>query len=131
MQKKIIVLILGLVLLLGIIILLMGRDKTNESGLTEADNVESVDPGTIKILNFDHKKNVFGKWVISGELKNTSDYDVVKIEFEVGFSDNTEFVTFEDMVSANGDEVPFELKVTGHKGKELEFLKVRDAFSDD
>ncbi len=120
--------ILAVVLVAGIGYLILSNDAPKSGDNEEAGTELTISNNFIEITGFDYKKNLFGKWVINGHLKNQSAYDIDRIEFAVKFSDNTEFAMYESTVSAGQKDHPFELKLTGHKGEELISLNVREVF---
>ena len=114
MSRKTSIIILGVAVLTGLLYLIFGAE-TEKTEADQAAVLQHVTTSEITILDFESKKSLFGKWVINGHLTNASSDDIDYIEFAVKFTDNTEFVTFNDDVSAGETEVPFELKITGHK----------------
>lgn len=97
-------------------------DQTSDLTSTEA----TIAPGKVKIVSFEGKKRIIGKWVIAGIISNTSDAPIESIEFEAVFSDNAEFVTYAEFIEAGETDHEFTIKVTGHKGKNLNELKIRE-----
>jgi len=101
-------------------------DAENDEAVTNENVISQANLGTGKVTieSYDSKKRVFGKWVISGIVSNTSDKAVESIEFKVGFSDNTEYVMYDQTIEAGEKAHEFTIKVTGHKGETLNFLKI-------
>ncbi|MFK8044748.1 MAG: hypothetical protein AB8B72_04595 [Crocinitomicaceae bacterium] len=93
---------------------------TNENIISQAN----LGTGKVTIESYDSKKRVFGKWVISGIISNTSDQVIESIEFKAGFSDNTEYIMYDEKIEAGEKDHEFTIKVTGHKGESLDFLKI-------
>ncbi|MFK8037241.1 MAG: hypothetical protein AB8B74_03040 [Crocinitomicaceae bacterium] len=100
------------------------------SETTESSDLASIEaiiaPSKVKIISFEGKKRIIGKWVINGVISNNSDAPIESIEFEAVFSDNAELVTYRKFIDAEEKNHEFTIKVTGHKGENLNNLKIRE-----
>ena len=99
-------------------------ETSESSDLASTESTISV--GKVKLESYDAKKRIIGKWVVTGVLSNTSDAPIESIEFEAIFSDNTEFVTYDEFIEAGETNHEFTIKMTGHKGESLNELKIRE-----
>lgn len=100
--------------------------NTSEQSSDLGSAETTITPSKVKIMSFEGKKRIIGKWVITGVISNTSDAPIESIEFETVFSDNAEFVTYDEFVEAGETDHEFMIKVTGHKGEKLNGLKIRE-----
>ena len=128
-SKKIIYVVIAILFIVGIIFFMRsgGEDEAVNPGVAGIEaGTTVVSSDFITILDYDHKKKVFGRWVIDGHVTNSSAYDIDKIEFMVEFSDNNEFVDFDKMIEAGAENVPFTLKLTGHKNEKLISVSVKE-----
>ncbi len=124
-KRKIYALIALAVAVIIYILVPSGASENN----TESDlaSIESTIPvGKVVIESYEAKKRIIGKWVITGILSNSSDAPIESIEFEAVFSDNTEFVTYDEFIKAGEVNHEFTIKMTGHKGENLNELKIRE-----
>lgn len=101
------------------------NDDTTELSSDAASAETNIPVGMVKIESYEAKKRIIGKWVISGVLSNSSDAPIESIEFETVFSDNAEFVTYDEFIQAGETNHEFSIKVSGHKGENLNDLKIR------
>jgi hypothetical protein len=99
-------------------------DNSEASDLASTEATISV--GKVQIVSFEAKKRLLGKWVITGVISNASDAPIESIEFETVFSDNAEFVNYYGFIKAGESRHEFTIKVTGHKGENLNELKIRE-----
>ncbi|MDX1349537.1 MAG: hypothetical protein R3279_04780 [Putridiphycobacter sp.] len=119
--------VIALVIAVVIYFLVPSGAPTNEAVESDLSSTEAtISVAKVTIDSYEAKKKLLGKWVISGVLSNSSDAPIESIEFEAIFSDNTEFITYEEFIKAGELNHEFTFKVTGHKGENLNALKVRE-----
>jgi hypothetical protein len=125
-MKRALVLVFLLVLISGSI-LLMSRIY----GAPEPVPAHEIDSMTsfVEVSNINSRKNVRGKWIISGALKNTHGSEPVnRIRIRFYFSDGMEEKNIDAELLANADElVIFTKKFSDHEDGEFERLEIEEA----
>lgn len=131
MNKKRIGLLVGaLMVFLIAYFLIPSGDNETQTGVNESASAKIITSTQLRLLDYDSKKNFLGKWSIAGHLNNTADKKIIKVEFELKFSDNTEFIIYEKVIDARESNHAFEFKVTGHKKATLMDLEVRTVYTE-
>lgn len=121
-KKTILLIIAGLALILALIVMYSPKEENVLNA--DANPASLIKESEVKIISFNADKNLFGKWIISGEIANNSNQEIESIEFKASFSDNKEFIEYSKTIPAKTEAHSFEFKVTGHKGKELKALSI-------
>ena len=103
-----------------------GKPEAGNETSDLASTESTISAGKVVIESYEAKKRLIGKWVISGILSNTSDAPIESIEFEAVFSDNTEFISYDQFIKAGETNHEFSIKVSGHKGENLNAFKIRE-----
>ncbi|MFD1550820.1 hypothetical protein DNU06_05535 [Putridiphycobacter roseus] len=129
-KKRIGILVGGLVVFMIAFFLIPSGNEEEELDVNEAASAKILTTSELRLLDYEAKQNFLGRWSINGNLKNASAKKIDKVEFELKFSDNTEFVMYEKSIAAHAVDHAFEFKVTGHKKATLMGVDIRTVYTE-